>query len=130
MDAAYLQSRFLAQLPASGLPAEFILVTAQNPASTQATADFNAAANEKLRAVLDAKQLVHFPVSGSSAIFPEPEEGFGVVCGLQQGVELGIQFGQEGIWWISEGDVFLVDCKSGSTERAGRWDAMSEPVLP
>lgn len=126
MNPAYLQSRFTTELPASGLPEQFAIMTAQNPNGIQASEKFNQQALEKLRSALESAELLFFPINGTCPAFDSAEEGFGVACTLEGGIELGRQFNQEGIWWVDHGRVFLVDCATGATEYAAEWSAMAD----
>jgi hypothetical protein len=123
LPAEYLDTVFQADLPASGLPAAFVILTACDPMG-EVTSDLqNSIADEILRDELISRGIPHFRVTGGSPDFLHQEPGWAAIMSFQEGLDLGRRLRQLGIWWVVDGVLNLVDCKDGSVVPLGAFIA-------
>lgn len=124
MNPAYRTVRFL--LPNSGtspLPETFAVVTACNPHGRILNEQENRKRVEALRQLLTATPFPFFAVTGCSPDQSHAEPGFGIVCGLEDALELATVFDQEAIYWIEGGWLDLVHRSGSPRERLDHWKA-------
>lgn len=127
MNSGYLDVHFRAELPASGLPDAFGVITACNPCGKTVDQEENELATEALRYALEAEALICFPVTGGSSDFAHAEPGFGVLfCSSQEAVSWGQRFQQEAIFWIEKGRIQLVPCDGSAAVDLGPWESRAE----
>ncbi len=105
----------------SNLPSEFIIVTAFNPDGQNCMAELNQSYDSDLAALIQKKSLSIWRVIGGSRDFVHAEPGYAVETNLEAGIEIGIQFRQEAIFWINNGHLYLVDCSSRERIFMGEW---------
>lgn len=123
MNPGYFDVRFRAELPPSGLPAAFGVVTACNPNGRTVSNEENEQAAEKLRLALESERRVYFPVTGGSGDFAHCEPGFGIVFeSVREAVSWGQRFDQEAVFWIENGRIQLVPCDGLATVDLGPWE--------
>ena len=58
-------------------------------------------------------------LTGSSKDFSHQEKSFAIICSMQEAVKLGNDFQQKAIFFVSNGILKLVDCKSGESQDLG-----------
>jgi len=129
MNPAYKETRFRAELPQTGLPDRFGIITAYNPNGHKVPQEENALATERLRSDLLKEGHVIFPVTGGSPDFSHAEPGFGVLLrSLEETVQWGQRFRQEAVFWVEEGMVRLIPCDNGEGEDIGTWESRQGPL--
>lgn len=127
MNPGYFDVRFRAELPESGLPAAFGVITACNPCGNNVSKEENEHATDTLRSALEAEALLCFPVTGGSSDFAHYEPGFGVLFGsAREAVSWGQRLQQEAIFWIEKGRIQLVPCDSSAAVDLGPWESREE----
>jgi hypothetical protein len=123
MNSGYLEVHFRAELPASGLPGAFGVITACNPCGKTVSEEENEQATEKLRIALESERRVYFPVTGGSEDFAHCEPGFGVAFeSVREAVSWGQRFDQEAVFWIENGSLRLVPCDNSAHVDMGSWE--------
>lgn len=103
------------------LPSEFIIVTAFNPDGQNCAAELNQSHDSDLAALIQKKSLSSWRVIGGSRDFVHAEPGYAIEANLDAGIEIGVQFRQEAIFWINHGNLFLVDCSLRQKTAMGEW---------
>ena len=122
MNAEYLNTYF--KIPghrAEDLPAEFAIVTAFNPEGKGQSIETNLALDSDLAAQIQKRSLQSWRVIGGSRDFAHTEPGYAIKVDLAVGIEIGVQFRQEAIFWIEGGNLHLVDCASHQQTLMGEW---------
>ena len=112
----FQNARWRADEPESGWPESFGVVTAWNPNGKIISDKENAARMEALRKNLDRQKLRQFPVTGYALDSDHHEDGFGVVCGRGQTIELGKEWEQLAVFLIEDGWVWLIFCDPDGEE--------------
>lgn len=125
MDApnpAHLEAYFTAELPPSGPPRTFGIVTAYNPESAIAPGDANERADADLAARLAGEKLPHFRVTGRSRDGSHQEPGYGVAADSPETIRaLSRAFRQEAFFWVEDGAVFVINTEGSRRYRVGNW---------
>ncbi len=128
MNPDYLKTRFRFSAPPEGLPASFAVITACNPDGVPISPDENAARTEAFRSQLAECGHRIFPVTGFDPDSPHHEAGFGVVCEKSTALGFGRQWEQDAIFWVEDGDVWIVSCIDPSEEVIlGNWVSLADP---
>lgn len=89
---------------------EFWVVSAFNPRGKTVGLGDNEAADARLRAEIEKRQLLAFRVIGLSPDGSHAEPGWGIVCDEDTAIGLGRLFKQEALYQFSAGRISLVDC--------------------
>ena len=118
----YLSTFFLAEFPAGGWPESFHIITAHNPGIIVG-AEANVAADEELRKELNRVGSRCFPVTGCSPDLKHREAGWGV-AGLsrEEALAIGRRYGQNAIFEITAGILWVIGCLSGESVRVDAWE--------
>lgn len=119
LNPAYREAVF--EFVTQGKPSDFWVITAYNPDGKNTDSILNKAADERLRAAIEALGYTSFRVIGMS---PEDqpkdqhhaEPGWGIPCDEATALKLGKRFSQEAVFHFKEGSIWLVDCSSGARE--------------
>jgi hypothetical protein len=101
-------------------PADFSIITAYDPEGRTATASDNVAADDMLKAELQAAGFRLHRITGGSADGVHLEPGWGVPIGLSGAVEFGRRYQQVAVIYVRAGALTLVDCADGAAEDLGR----------
>lgn len=96
-----------------GAPSDFYVITAYNPDGKSASIAENSQADAELCDAFTAMRVKSFPVIGMSEDEKHAEPGWGVRCDEAVAIQLGKRFRQEAIFHFSDGQIYLVDCKTG-----------------
>ncbi len=118
----HLKAHFTAELPASGPPPRFGIVTAYNANSRPAPDEANRKADQALahRLVLDG--FKHFRVAGGSRDGSHREPGYGIVADSPEEIRpLSRSFHQEAFFWIEDGTVFVINTEGALRHLVGLW---------
>ena len=122
MNPEYLNTYFkIPQQRAGDLPSEFFIVTAFNPDGRDHAKELNQSFDLDLAALIQNKSLSSWRVIGGSHDFAHAESGYAIAANLEVGIEMGIHFRQEAIFWINNGKLYLVDCSSRQQMPMGEW---------
>lgn len=122
LNPLHLEAHFAAELPPSGLPRRFGIVTAYNPGSRNASAEANARADAELAARLERERLEHFRVTGRSRDGSHQEPGYGIVAASPEDIRpLSRRFRQEAFFWVEDGTVFVINTEGASRRRVAAW---------
>ena len=122
MNPEYLNTYFkIPHQQAEELPSEFIIVTAFNPDGQNHSMELNQKFDSNLAALIQKKSLSSWRVIGGSRNFVHSEPGHAIKTNLEAGIEVGILFQQEAIFWINSGNLYLVDCSSRQQISMGKW---------
>ena len=106
----YLETVFYGPTPATGWPSDFHIITAFNPKKILPEPE-NHAADTRLRTQLEQEQVAHFRITGSSADFTHQEASWAISgISLGRAIEIGRQYGQNAIFEVLNGEVFVVNC--------------------
>ena len=118
----HLKAYFTAELPASGLPRRFGIVTACNAGSATAAEDANKKADAELKRRLLAAGLPHFRVTGGSRDGSHREPGYGIVAEAPEIVRpFSRLFRQEAFFWVEDGTVYVINTEGARRHRAALW---------
>jgi hypothetical protein len=129
MNPGYLDVRFRAVLPAAGLPAAFGVVTACNPEGKTISTQENEHATDRLRAALEEEGHFFFSATGGSPDFSHSEPGFGVLFrSMKEAIAWGNRYQQEAVFWVENGDMYLVPCDGAESLKIGQWQTLAEPA--
>jgi len=114
MNAAYQQTVF--QVIPEQLPDSFCVITAWNPDGECDHPDANRLRDLELAKKIDSLALSKTRIAGMSPDESHGEPGWGVACSLDEGLELGREFQQEGIYFVDNDELNLIDCSDGSSK--------------
>jgi len=121
-NPAHLEAYFTAELPASGTPRAFGIVTAYNPGSVAAPEDANRRADAELEARLSSEKLAHFRVTGRSRDGSHQEPGYGIAAGSPEAIRrFNREFRQEAFFWVEDGAVFAINTDGARRHPVGTW---------
>ena len=127
----HLKAYFTAEVPASGLPPRFGIVTAYNADSLILEPDVNERADAELKLFLVAAGLPHFRVTGGSRDGSHREPGYGIVADSPETVRpISRRFRQEAFFWVENGTVFVINTEGARRHRAAEWaERLTQPRL-
>ena len=117
MNLEYLKTVFLISIIPETWPSEFGIVTAFNPMDEKLSEKENFIRNQRLSDEIGNKLFAE--LTGSSKDFSHQEKSFAIICSMQEAVKLGNVFQQRAIFFVSNGILKLVDCKSGKSQDLG-----------
>jgi hypothetical protein len=121
-NRAHLEAYFTAELPESGTPRTFGIVTAHNPESAPAADEDNDRADAALEIALTTANLPHFRVTGRSRDGSHQEPGYGIVAASPEAVRpLSRWFRQEAFFWVEDGTVFVINTDGKRRHLVGAW---------
>ena len=117
MNVEYFKTIFLISVIPETWPSEFGIVTAFNPMDEKLSDNENSIRNQKLSDEIGDKLFAE--LIGSSKDFSHQEKSFAIICSMQEAVKLGNDFQQRAIFFVCNGNLKLVDCKSGKSKDLG-----------
>lgn len=122
LPAAFLETHFWTEA-ATPLPGRFIVVTACNPDGLEAPPAWNEAADARLLAELTREGLPCFRVTGGARDRSHLEPGWGIAVDAPEplGPHLSLAYGQLAFFWVTNGDVWLVDTETGQRRFVAPW---------
>lgn len=106
----YYQTVFILEDFPSPLPPAFAIVTAFNPMDEALPIEANMTADRSLNALLLAQGRAPFRATGSSPDGSHSEPGWAFTTELDTAVEIARSFNQRALWWIDDGQLYLVEC--------------------
>jgi hypothetical protein len=87
---------------------DFAIVSAQNPAGTTEHPYLNLRRDNELQAYLNQQRLPYRSVIGSAPDLSFQEKSWIVLCDKSCAVQLAVRFEQNAIYWVEQGELFLV----------------------
>ena len=112
MNSVYCRTVFQA-LPEE-LPPSFCVITAWNPDGKADLPGRNRQRDQKLANKLDELSFPRIRITGMSPDESHAEPGWAITCSLEEGLALGREFRQEGIFRVEGGELFLVNSDTGT----------------
>ena len=110
MTPAYFDTRFKLGLPLSELPESFAIITAHATTGEVWTAEDNLNASEALRDELERGGKLVGTITGYSPITQHAEPGYAATLEFEEACNVGIQFKQDAIYYVSSGTLFVSHC--------------------
>lgn len=117
----YFTTKFIVEQQPAILPDEFVIVTACNPEGRNLSADENDSKHKQFLADIQSRNLKCWPVAGCSPDLIHKEQGLAVVTHLETGLKFGRDYRQEAVYFVENGELFLVNCASGQRFVIGPW---------
>jgi hypothetical protein len=106
----YLKTVFITDTHRNEWPSDFHIITAYNPKRVVTEAE-NLAADNRLRAQLEAEQVEHFRIVGDSGDLMHREASWGVIgINLEHAIRIGLLYVQNAIFEVRDGELFVVSC--------------------
>ena len=121
MNESYASAVFTVSASPEELPRSLVIITAHNPSGRDHSVEANQEFDRQLLAVLHSRKLDAIAVTGSSPDFSHSEPGYAVEVDRETGVDIGRRFGQEAVFWVHDGQLHLVDCRTGKEANLGAW---------
>lgn len=87
---------------------DFAIISAQNPAGQTEHPYLNLRRDNELQACLNRQRLPYRSVIGSAPDLSFQEKSWIVLCDKNQAIQLALQFEQNAIYWVEQGELFLV----------------------
>lgn len=87
---------------------DFAIISAQNPAGQTEHPYLNLRRDNQLQACLNQQRLPYRSVIGSAPDLSFQEKSWIVLCNKSCAIELALQFEQNAIYWVEQGELFLV----------------------
>lgn len=87
---------------------DFAIISAQNPAGNTEHPYLNLRRDNEFQACLNRCRMPYRSVIGSAPDLSFQEKSWIVVCDKSQAIELALQFEQNAIYWVEQGELFLV----------------------
>ncbi|MDP5137642.1 DUF3293 domain-containing protein [Rheinheimera baltica] len=101
---------------------DFAIISAQNPAGVTEHPYLNLRRDKELQAYLNQQRLPHRSVIGSAPDRSFEEKSWIVLCDKGNAIALARQFEQNAIYWVEQGELFLVPVLlSFGEEKLGRF---------
>jgi hypothetical protein len=105
-------------------PTRFAIVTAYNPDGITIGSPQNIIADQKLRNEITGRGGGCFRVTGMSRDATHQEPGWAIDCSEPEGIELGKQFKQEAIFWVSDDRITLINVTTLEKVDLGRFSSL------
>ncbi len=119
MNEKYFDTVFIDAAPTNGFPESFAILTAFNPMDRILNQDENTKRNQHLLGILKLQGHYGGTIIGSSPDFTHQEPSLIAEAPKVKGLELGLQFNQRAIFWISKDCLEIIECSTGITHDAG-----------
>ena len=87
---------------------DFAIISAQNPAGNTEHPYLNLRRDKELQAYLNLQRLPSRSVIGSAPDLSFQEKSWIVLCEKNKAITLAKQFEQNAIYWVEQGELFLV----------------------
>ena len=101
---------------------DFAIISAQNPAGQTEHPYLNLRRDNELQACLNRQRLPYRSVIGSAPDLSFQEKSWIVLCDKSKAIQLALQFEQNAIYWVEQGELFLVPVLlSQQEEKLGRF---------
>ncbi|MCE2791161.1 MAG: DUF3293 domain-containing protein [Planctomycetota bacterium] len=107
---AYFLVRFRCPALPPAWPVSFAIITAWATTGERWSAAKNQAADQRLQTRLQGFGFWHWRITGYSPEDGHAEEGWAVKMPLDLARELGREFHQDAIYWVSDGECWVTKC--------------------
>lgn len=121
LPKAYYSTKFNLSVDETTLPSKFAIVTAYNPLDELVSKESNQKADERLRSEIIRLGLVPIRATGGSPDRSHCEPGWLFATDFDTANEVARSFNQRALWWIEEGQLFLVECTNPALIPIGRF---------
>lgn len=111
MNAIYFETYFRTEEPVQDWPSEFAIITAYATTGEEWTAERNEQEDARLQEELKRRKIWHRRITGYHPDSGHAEAGWAAELGFQEACGLGEQFLQDAIYFVSNGLLFVSDCK-------------------
>ncbi len=110
MTPVYFDTRFKLGLPLADLPDSFAIITAHATTGEVWTVEDNNTASETLRAELASSGQLIGTITGYSPVTQHAEAGYAAALEFEEACNIGVQFKQDAIYYVSCGTLFVSYC--------------------
>jgi hypothetical protein len=110
MHPAYFATVFIAPETIENYPDEFAIVTAYATTGESWAESENRGADERFAAILEGEGVWAKRIIGSSPDLQHQEPGWAAEVDMSRARELGAQFKQDAIYWVSGDLLFVTEC--------------------
>lgn len=128
MNPDYFRTVFLLSKLPEFWPFEFAIITACNPMDKKLSEAENSNRQQMLLDRIGNKFF--FQLDGCSLDHTHREQSFALTCSRKEALEIGKEFGQRAVFYVTNGNLELMDCKNGSKKGMGNFIkrvCLSEP---
>jgi hypothetical protein len=128
LPAAFRETHFWTDA-ATPVPERFIVVTAHNPDGVITPPGANEAADLRLQEELTREGLPFFRVTGGARDRSHLEPGWGIAVEAPEplGPRLSIDYRQLAFFWVTGGEIWLVDTATGQRHFVAVWRDRAMP---
>jgi hypothetical protein len=124
MNPIYAKTRFRGGISQADRPDTFAILTAYATTGEIWSEERNLDASEKLQRELESIRCWMIDATGYSPLDGHAEPGWAADIPLDTALRLGRAFLQDAIFWVADGELFVVGCAAGSQPwRLGLFDA-------
>jgi uncharacterized protein YneR len=110
MHDAYFETRFKSPGLSTALPPEFAIITAFATTGETWSQEENESADEELRIHLESQSCWMHRMTGYSPSSGHAESGWAVGLAFDFACEVGIQFKQDAIYFVTEDQLYVSFC--------------------
>lgn len=110
MEPAYFEVRFLVEEPLPEWPDAFAIITAHATTGEAWTREENEAADRRLHEALVRRSPFLVRITGYSPTTGHAEPGWAAVLSFDEACDLGMQFRQDALFWVSGDDLDVTHC--------------------
>lgn len=110
MNSIYFKTHFKSSIDPTSLPSQFCIITAYATTGEAWTKQENIAANEKLKTELDGLGVLVGEIDGFDPDTSHCEAGFIAELNWQEACDIGLEFKQDAIYFVSGDELFVTYC--------------------
>ena len=130
MNDKYFDTVFLVCEPVDKFPESFAIITACHPMDHILSQAENRKRNQELIDILKTRRLYAGSIIGSSQDLSHQEPSLIVHASRAESLELGIQFEQRAIFWVSNDLLEILECSSGNRHPVGSFRKRIKEIEP
>lgn len=120
MNPEYLTTIFLISNEPKRWPDKFAIITAYNPMDQKLSDHENKLRNDNLLKRISRNFFLE--IFGSSPDQCHQEPSFAFISNLKDAIEVGKEFQQRAIYYVSHGNLQLIECNTGITIELGKFN--------
>lgn len=110
MNPIYFKTQFRSNLEQSNLPVNFSIITAYAPTGEAWIEEQNTKANKLLKNKLSNLGIFIGEIDGYNPDTGHSEKGFVAEIGWQEACDIGVEFKQDAIYFVSGEELFVTYC--------------------
>ena len=114
MNPIYAKTRFRGGISQTDRPDTFAILTAFATTGEVWSEERNRDANAKLQRTLESISCWMIDATGYSPEDGHAEPGWAADIPLEIALQIGREFLQDAIFWVADGELFVVGCAAGS----------------